>query len=66
WDGISWTGDGECSAVVGRNCNYHTVLGRRPFGCNKLSGPLRFSGVVAARRRKSFSGVGAILPGTGG
>ncbi len=66
--GTSLTGDGEYSALVGQSCSTtlclrHLTHGERPFGRSRLYDLPRF--VVVARRRKSFSGADATLPGIG-
>ncbi len=68
--GTSLTGDGECSALVGQSCSTtlclrHQTHGERPFGRSRLYDPPRFVVVAVERRRKSFSGADATLPGIG-
>ncbi len=66
--GTSLTGDEERSALAGRSCSttlclLHLAHGERLFCRSRLYDLPRF--VVVARRRKSFSGTDATLPGTG-
>ncbi len=68
--GTSLTGDGECSALLGKAvsttlCLRHELMVRRPFGRSRLYDLPCFVVVAVARRRKSFSGVDAPLPGIG-
>ncbi len=68
--GTTLTGDGERSALVGRSCSTtlclrHWTHGERPFGRSRLYDLPRFVVVAVERRRKSFSGADATLPGIG-
>ncbi len=68
--GTSLTGDGEHSALVGRNCSTtldlrHWAHGERPFGRSRLFGLPHFVVAAVARRRKLFSGADVTLPGIG-